>query len=231
MAHEESHAAAILPSACGTDVEGEGGEEEDSDEEILNNPDKFRDESLGTLPAVRVRQTRYTQGRSNAVIGCMNSRPRIEEDRTRDHATFLMYPEFFFQCDRQIDATLQEAIELAKQDVLDCDGNISERNDLVQKLIRLRIQEYVMMERAAGPLPDFEKRGHALVNWTEGRGNFPGVNAKKIYCQVREQFSQIILFDESLLLVSVYLGLRVKDLGLSAINCPVLLGLWVRRSW
>ena len=56
MTHEESNAAAILATA-GTIEEGEAEEEEeDSEDEILNNPDKFRDESLGTLPAVRVRQ-------------------------------------------------------------------------------------------------------------------------------------------------------------------------------
>ena len=88
-----------------------------------------------------------------------------------------------FQFDRLIH---QEAIECAKQDVLDCDGNIVQRNALVQKLIRLRIQEYVMMERTAGPLPDFERRGHALISWNEGKGNFPRVNAKRIYCQVSE---------------------------------------------
>ena len=37
------------------DVDAADGED-DSDDEILNNPDKFRDESLGTLPAVRVRR-------------------------------------------------------------------------------------------------------------------------------------------------------------------------------
>ena len=94
----------------------------------------------------------------------------------------------WFQFDRLIH---QEAIECAKQDVLDCDGNIVQRNELVQKLIRLRIQEYVMMERAAGPLPDFERRGHALISWNEGKGNFPGVNAKRIYCQVRASTSQV----------------------------------------
>ena len=94
----------------------------------------------------------------------------------------------WFHFDRLIH---QEAIECAKQDVLDCDGNIVQRNELVQKLIRLRIQEYVMMERAAGPLPDFERRGHALISWNEGQGNFPGVNAKRIYCQVRASTSQV----------------------------------------
>ena len=53
MTHEESEAAAILATAEEIE-EGEMGEE-DSDDEILNNPDKFRDDSLGTLPAVRVR--------------------------------------------------------------------------------------------------------------------------------------------------------------------------------
>ena len=53
MTHEESEAAAILATAEAIE-EGEVGED-DSDDEILNNPDKFRDDSLGTLPAVRVR--------------------------------------------------------------------------------------------------------------------------------------------------------------------------------
>lgn len=53
MTHEESEAVAILATAEAIE-EGEVGED-DSDDEILNNPDKFRDESLGTLPAVRVR--------------------------------------------------------------------------------------------------------------------------------------------------------------------------------
>ena len=51
MTHEENRAPAILASTGTVAEEGE----EDSDDEILNNPDKFRDESLGTLPAVRVR--------------------------------------------------------------------------------------------------------------------------------------------------------------------------------
>ena len=52
MTHEGRNAAAILVSA---DTRDEAEEEEDSEDEILNNPDKFRDESLCTLPAVRVR--------------------------------------------------------------------------------------------------------------------------------------------------------------------------------
>ena len=53
MTHEESEAFAILATAEAIEEDEVG--EDDSDDEILNNPDKFRDESLGTLPAVRVR--------------------------------------------------------------------------------------------------------------------------------------------------------------------------------
>ena len=58
MTHEENRAPAILASTGTVAEEGE----EDSDDEILNNPDKFRDESLGTLPAVRVRQDDIFRG-------------------------------------------------------------------------------------------------------------------------------------------------------------------------
>ena len=140
-------------------------EEEESDDEILNDPDKFRDESLATLPAVRVR-------RNNNNLPFWHSRlDQIDETRTH----------------------LQEAIEHAKQCVLDCDGTLLERSDLVQSLIRLRIQEYVMIERTTGPLPDFEKRGHVLVDWESGKGNIPGANAKKIYCQVWRKLKKLYM--------------------------------------
>ena len=140
---------------------------------------------------------------------------------------------FYALCHRNRHAFRQEAVERAKQDVLECDGNIFERNELVQRLIRLRIQEYVMMERAAGPLPDFEKRGHSLINWNEGKGNFPGViNAKRIYCQVRDPFSQLVLYlIIDLQPTNISIGLRLEDLGLPAIYCAVLLRLRIRCSW
>ena len=111
-----------------TEAKSDDSSEED---EILTNPDKFRDPNLTTLGQVG------------------------------------------------------DAIERAKQAVVDFDGQVEGKNVLVQRLVQLRIQEYVMMERAAGPIPDFETRGHSFTSWSEGKGNFPRiVNPKKIFCEV-----------------------------------------------
>ena len=54
MSRAETPVGSTLPSVVAT--AGSIEEEEESDDEILYDPDKYRDESLTTLPAVRVRR-------------------------------------------------------------------------------------------------------------------------------------------------------------------------------
>ena len=84
MTHEESEAAAILATAEAIE-EGEVGED-DSDDEILNNPDKFRDESLGTLPAVRVRRDVISTLDSPMIVS-FSRRPLSAQRKTSSTAT------------------------------------------------------------------------------------------------------------------------------------------------
>ena len=165
-------AASAAAEAEAADKE-ETGSMHSSDEEILSNPDKFRDPTLNTLEEVA------------------------------------------------------DAVERAKTTVIQFDGPHEEKKVLVQRLINLRIQEYVMHERAAGPPIGFELKGHKFIGWQEGKGDFPGIgNTKKIYCQVgpiTESYYISGYVDNS------PLGVRVQHLGDAPDDVSLLQGVRLRR--
>ena len=108
---------------------------------------------------------------------------RSEEDEAGDAELMAELEEGRF-AELKLDTLddVSEAMAACRAAASKTDVSSVQRNDIVRKLIKLRIRYQDLKERAENPVQGLEARGHRFVHYRDA--HIPGVtDARKVYCQ------------------------------------------------